>query len=194
VESASPILEALATEARVGLLVTGDPFVATTHVALRLQAEEAGHRWRYVPNASIATAAAGFLGLQLYRFGRTVSLPFPEPGFAPRSPVEGIRSNLGQKLHTLVLLDLRPAEGRFLRAEEALRILGERDPEGHAIGPESPVAVVARMGRDDASAWYGPRRQLESAEFGAPLHALVIPSEPLHFEEEAAIRRWRSPR
>ena len=87
-ESEGPILEALATHARVALVVVGDPFAATTHVALRLAAERAGHTWSYWPNASILTAAAGFLGLMQYRFGRTVSLPLPASGFAPTSPLE----------------------------------------------------------------------------------------------------------
>ncbi len=58
-ESERPVLDALARHARVALLVVGDPFAATTHVALRLAAERAGHTWHYVPNASILTAAAG---------------------------------------------------------------------------------------------------------------------------------------
>jgi diphthine synthase len=191
VENGAPILEALSAHARVGLLVTGDPFVATTHVALRIVVEDAGHRWRYIPNASVGTAAAGLLGLQSYRFGRTVSVPFPEPGFAPTSPLDGIVANGTLRLHTLVLLDLRPAERRFLTATEAIRALVDRDPSGRAFAPGRPVAVVARLGTEEARAWYGPWELLEGTDFGPPLHALVVPSEPLHFEEEAAVRRWK---
>lgn len=193
VESGAPILAALARTDRVALLVTGDPFVATTHVALRVQAEEAGHSWRYVPNASVATAAAGLLGLQSYRFGRTVSVPFPEPGFAPTSPIAMVRANLDARLHTLVLLDLRPADGRFLTAAEALGLLAGMDPGGAVLPPERPVAAVARLGTETASAVYGPRAEVERHPLGPPLHAVVIPSEPLHFGEEAAVRRWRIP-
>lgn len=193
VESGREILEALAGSGRVALLVTGDPFVATTHVALRVEVESAGHQWRYVPNASVATAAAGLLGLQSYRFGRTVSLPFPAPGFAPTSPLDGIRGNRGLRLHTLVLLDLRPVEEEYLSASTALRLLGERDAEGSLMGPDVPVAAVARLGTDTATAVYGRRADVEGYDLGPPLHAVVIPSEPLHFEEEAAVRRWRIP-
>ena len=132
------MLDALARHARVALLVVGDPFAATTHVALRLAAERAGHTWHYVPNASILTAAAGYLGLMHYRFGRTVSVPLPEPGFAPRSMIDQISGNLDRGLHTLVLLDLRPGEGRYLTAPEALRTLSERDPDHVVLRPESP--------------------------------------------------------
>jgi diphthine synthase len=192
-ESEAPILDALAREDRVALLVVGDPFAATTHVALRLAVERAGHRWRYLPNASILTAAAGFLGLMVYRFGRTVSLPFPAPGFAPRSPLEQIVGNRERGLHSLVLLDLRPEEGRFLGASEALALLRERDPEGVLLPETAELAVAARVGQDDAAGWYGSFGRLRSVDFGPPMHALVVLAPELHFEERAALERFRLP-
>ncbi|MGI0131222.1 MAG: diphthine synthase [Thermoplasmata archaeon] len=190
-ESERPIIEALGRCARVAVVVVGDPFAATTHVALRLAAERAGHAWRYVPNASILTAAAGFLGFMQYRFGRTVSFPFPEAGFAPRSPVEQIGGNRERGLHTLLLLDLRPAESRFLSASEALALLRQRDPEGVVVPRRAPVAVAARVGREDAEGWYGPLEELARLDFGAPMHVVVVPAPELHFEETAALERYR---
>jgi diphthine synthase len=190
-ESERPVLEALGRTARVALIVVGDPFAATTHVALRLAAEGAGHSWRYVPNASILTAAAGFLGLMHYRFGRTVSLPFPAPGFSPRSPLEQIAGNRERGLHTLLLLDLHPDDGRFLTGGEALRQLREMDPEADVLPTGSPVAVVARVGREDAAGWIGPLEVLAGLDFGPPMHAVVVPAAELHFEETAALERYR---
>jgi diphthine synthase len=190
-ESERPILDALARSDRVALLVVGDPFAATTHVALRVAAERAGHTSRYVPNASILTVAASFLGLQHYRFGRVVSLPFSEPGFDPTSPIEQIRANRERGLHTLLLLDLRPSDGRFLTGTEALARLRTLDPTGDVLPVGAPVAVVARVGRDDAAAWVGPLETLARREFGAPMHALVVLASELHFEESAALERYR---
>ncbi|MGI0071947.1 MAG: diphthine synthase [Thermoplasmata archaeon] len=190
-ESERPILEALGRAPRVALLVVGDPFAATTHVALRLAAERAGHAWRYVPAPSVLTAAAGFLGLMHYRFGRTVSLPFPEPGFAPRSPLEQVAGNRERGLHTLLLLDLRPADGRFLSADVALALLRERDPDGLVVPPGASVAVAARVGRDEAQGWFGPIEELARLDFGPPMHAIVVPAPELHFEEAAALERFR---
>ncbi|HTP54154.1 MAG TPA: diphthine synthase [Thermoplasmata archaeon] len=191
-ESERPIVEALG-RGDVALLVVGDPFAATTHVALRLAAERAGHRWRYVPNASILTAAPGFLGLMPYRFGRTVSMPFPAPGFEPRSPVEQIGANRARDLHTLVLLDLRPEEGRFLSATEALELLHARDPGGTVLGEHDPVAVAARVGRDDAAGFFGEFAAMRTVPFGPPMHAVVVLAPSLHFEEAAALERFRRP-
>lgn len=187
VESGRVVLDALGSTRRVALVTPGDPFAATTHVALRLQAEAAGHEWRYVPGPSILTAAASFVGLIHYRFGRTVSLPFPEPTFQPTSPIEAIGRNREAGLHTLLLLDLRPAERRFLLAGEALRELGRLDPDGRRLPTD--VVVVARVGTESARAWYGPRPTLESVEFGPPMHAVLLPAPELHFEEAAAVSR-----
>jgi diphthine synthase len=189
-EDGRVVLEAL-DRGPTALLTAGDPFAATTHVALRLACERAGHDWRYLPNASVLTAAASFVGFQHYRFGRTVSLPFPEPGFSPTSPLEMIERNRAMGLHTLVLLDLRPSEGRFLTPREAIDAL-EVDLGGRRVVPAgSPVVVVARVGTDHAQAWYGPLESLRPVEFGEPMYALIVPAPTLHFEEEAAVERFR---
>lgn len=194
VEAGTQVLEALARHPRVGFVVPGDPFAATTHVALRISAEERGHGWRYLPGASILTAASGLLGLQPYRFGRVVSLPLPSPGFAPASPWEMIAANRASGLHTLVLLDLRPEEGRFLTGPEAVRLLRERDPDGRWLPRDLELAIVARAGTPTATAAFGPVELLGQLDLGGPLHCLVVPAPTLHFEEERAISRWRTGR
>ncbi len=191
VEAEHALIDALERSGTVALLVVGDPFAATTHVALRLAAERAGHGWRYYPNASILTAAAGYLGLQHYRFGRTVSLPIPQPGFRPRSPLEQLDGNRRRGLHTLLLLDLRPEDGRYLLADEALRQLRELDAGREVLEDAALVAVAARVGRDDAAGFCGPFARMCSEDFGPPLHAIVVPAAELHFEEAAAIERFR---
>lgn len=190
-ESEAPILAALGRSERVALVVVGDPFAATTHVSLRLAVEKAGHRWRYLPNASVLTAAAGYLGLMHYRFGRPVSLPFPAPGWDPTSPVERIAANRAQGLHTLLLLDLRTEEGRFLTAQEALGALRTHDPDAKLLTDDDVVAVAARVGRDDAAGYFGRFARLRRLDFGRPMHCVVVPAPALHFEEAAALERFR---
>jgi len=191
VEDGRPVLEALARHPRVGFVVPGDPFAATTHVALRIAAEEHGHTWSYFPGASILTAASGLLGLQPYRFGRVVSLPLPAPGFAPTSPLEMIAANRQAGLHTLVLLDLRPSEGRFLTGPEAVGLLRARDPDGRWLPKDAELAIVARAGSPTAAVAVGPAETLARAYLGPPLHCLVVPAPTLHFEEARAMDRWR---
>lgn len=193
VEDGSAILAA-ARERRVALLVVGDPMAATTHVDLRIRAQRRGIPTRVVPGASIVTTAAGLLGLQSYKFGRATTVPFTRPGYEPESPYEVVAANRSRGLHTLVLLDIEAREGRFLRADEALRFLlsVEARRKEQALSPEGTVCVVARAGSDDPGLFAGPAASLAHMDFGPPLHAIVVPGA-LHELEAEALRvlcRW----
>jgi diphthine synthase len=193
-EGEKPIMEALAQNHRVALLVAGEPFAATTHVALRLAVENSGHKWRILHNSSILTAAASLVGLSHYRFGRTVSLPHPDTeGYRPSSPYEALVANRKGGLHTLVLLDLDPVRNRYLHAELALRHLGSLEAEfkGGVAGPDSLFCVVSRVGSPDAAAWFGTRLELEELDFGPPLHSIIVPGPSLHFLEKEALEKWK---
>eukprot|EP00850_Spirogloea_muscicola_P013102 SM000087S23384 [mRNA] locus=s87:460991:462709:+ [translate_table: standard] len=85
---------------------------ATTHADLLLRARELGVAVRVVHNASILTAA-GACGLQLYRFGETVSVPFFTDTWRPDSFYDKIKRNRAMGLHTLCLLDIQVKEPTF---------------------------------------------------------------------------------
>ncbi|HKW42861.1 MAG TPA: diphthine synthase [Thermoplasmata archaeon] len=186
VESGTKILEA-ATQGKVAFLVGGDPMAATTHVDLRLRAAAAKIPTRIVHGVSILTAAAGELGLQGYKFGRTTTVPFPSAGFAPTSPLEAILENRRSGLHTLVLLDLRE-DGTFLPPGDAIAMLLEmaRSLRTNEFGPETLACVVSRVASTGARAVAGPLGELVSRDLGPPLHCLVIPGS-LHFLEKEAL-------
>ena len=195
VEGERRVLEALARSSKVAFLVVGEPFAATTHIALRLAAERAGHGWRVLHNASILTAAASLVGLSHYTFGRTVSLPRPRPGFRPTSPYEGLLANWRGGLQTLVILDLDTATGTYITGQDALRALGEIEAErqGGAIPPERRVVIVERAGAPDARVTVGRRERLEQLRLGPPLHCVIVPGPKLHFVEEEALAAWGGP-
>src|SRR5207244_12006776 len=141
------VLLAAAAKGTVAFLVPGDPMSATTHVDLRLRAEAAKIRTRIVHGVSILPAAAGALGLQAYRFGRTTTIPFPATGFGPTSPLEAILENRRAGLHSLVLLDVREG-GTPLAPKEAIAFLLEMAPKigTTEFGPETLACVLSRVG------------------------------------------------
>ena len=192
VESETPILSALAEQERVALVVVGEPFAATTHVSLRLAAEDRGHRWKVLHNASILTAGPSLVGLSLYKFGRTCSLPAPRENYRPRSPYETLVANTRAGSHSLVLLDLDPASARYLTAPEALGLLASLEAQWQegVLPPGRRVVAVARVGSDDPAVAVGPWENVCRTDLGPPLHALILPGEPLHFIEEDALSRW----
>lgn len=186
VEGGKTILEA-AKDRRVGFLVAGDPMAATTHVDLRLRAAAASIPTTVVHGVSILTAAAGALGLQAYKFGRTVTVPRSASAFEPTSPLEGILGNRRAGLHTLVLLDLGE-DGTFLDPKAAFRQLLDAAERLRArdFGPHTLACVLSRVGSPDVRARAGPIRVLLTTDLGRPLHSIVVPG-PLHFLEREAL-------
>ncbi len=186
VEDGAKILDA-AKDRRVAFLVAGDPMVATTHVDLRLRAAAARIPNRVVHGVSILGAAAGALGLQAYKFGRTTTVPFPSPGFAPTSPLDPILENRKAGLHTLVLLDLRE-DGSFLDPKEALHsLLRMAESKGTSdFGPTALVCVLSQVGSPDLRIVAGAAADLMRRDLGPPLHCFVVPGT-LHFLEKDAL-------
>jgi len=174
-----------AKEENVVLLVPGDPLVATTHMALRIMAQEKGIKTQVVNNASIITVAPGLLGLHHYKFGRIVSLPWPQKNYFPTSPYDVIMENFERGLHTLILLDLNP---RPMRANEAMEILLKmEEKKGLGLFDEKTlIAVVARAGSPTPILRAGYLGELIKENFGPPLHTLVLPGK-LHFTESEAL-------
>lgn len=76
---------------------------ATTHTDLVVRAKKLGVEVKVVHNASVMNAV-GVCGLQLYRYGETVSLPFFTDTWRPDSFYEKIERNRTLGLHTLCLL------------------------------------------------------------------------------------------
>ncbi|XP_059995479.1 diphthine methyl ester synthase isoform X1 [Lagenorhynchus albirostris] len=87
----------------VAFLVVGDPFGATTHSDLILRATKLGIPYRVIHNASIMNAV-GCCGLQLYRFGETVSVVFWTDTWRPESFFDKVKKNRQNGMHTLCLL------------------------------------------------------------------------------------------
>ncbi|MDH5688520.1 MAG: diphthine synthase, partial [Candidatus Bathyarchaeota archaeon] len=129
-------------------LVPGDPLIATTHIDLRIRAERRGVKTRIIHGASIMSAVMGLSGLQNYRFGRSVTIPFPHSEQLSETPYEVISENKTRNLHTLCFLDIEVEEGRFMTINDSLRVLStleERRQKG-MITRESMAVGVARAG------------------------------------------------
>lgn len=103
VEQGADEILAGADNVDVALLVVGDPFGATTHTDFIIRAKEKGIAFQVVHNASIMNAI-GCCGLQLYRFGETISIPYWTDTWQPDSFYDKIKINRDCGFHTLALL------------------------------------------------------------------------------------------
>merc|ERR1712226_720308 len=84
VENRARLIYLPAKHINVSFLVVGDPFCATTHADIILRARESHVRVKIIHNTSIMGAVSG-AGLQLYNFGKTISIPLFQNNWEPRS-------------------------------------------------------------------------------------------------------------
>ena len=110
VEKDSDRLLETAKSGDTALLVVGDPMSATTHVDLMLRARKAGIAVEVVHNASVMTAV-GVVGLELYKYGKTTSIVFPDEKMPVEAHYDAVKENLSRGLHTLCLLDIKMGDG-----------------------------------------------------------------------------------
>ncbi|MFD1599555.1 diphthine synthase [Halobellus rarus] len=174
------ILDA-AEDDHVAFLTAGDTMISTTHVDLRLRAIERGIETRVVHGVTAQTAASGLTGLQNYRFGKAVTLPFPYAHGAdgvPGSVVDSIEANRERGLHTVVYLDIKADRGEYMTADVASEMLAENWQDVLGV-------VVARAGSPEPTVAADRLSELAERDFGEPLHLLVIPGDLHHLESDA---------
>ena len=185
VEEGNEIIENAKTK-NVAFLVVGDPFAATTHIDLFLRAKKEGIKCKVIHNASIITAV-GIAGLQVYKFGKTTSIPLENENV--ESPYDVLKDNLSMGLHTLFLLDLNPDEEKFMSVNDAIRYLLKAElKRNEKIFSEKTICVgCARIGSENQVIKAGTAKDLLKFNFGKPVHCLIVPGK-LHFMEEGGLK------
>lgn len=173
---------------RVGFVTAGDTMAATTHVDLRIQAKDEGIPVRLFHGISIFSACPTSTGLQPYKFGRTVTLPFIEDGYRPKSPYDHIRENKVRGLHTMILLDIHADEMKYMTAKEAIEWLleGEKKWNEGLIDEDTLIVVASQVGSPDERITAGYVKDLLKKDLGMPLFTIILPGD-LHFMEQYAL-------
>ncbi|RME52727.1 diphthine synthase [Candidatus Woesearchaeota archaeon] len=174
----------------VAFLAVGDVFSATTHIALYLEAKKRNVPVTVIHGASILTAV-GKTGLELYKFGKTTSIPFLHENVT--TPYTVLVTNKNAGLHTLFLLDLTPNKNRFLTIPQAARYLLEQERQQRkGVVDETTMGVAcSRLGWSDETITYATLHALatERVPTGKPPSCLIIPAD-LHFIEEEALAHY----
>ncbi len=180
-ENVDRILD-LAEKKDIAVLIPGDPLVATTHVELLIQAKRRGIDTSIVHSSSIYSAVAE-TGLQIYKFGKTTTIPTPQKNYRPESPYEAIAENKAMGLHTLALLDIKEDAMKVKEGLEYLLELEER--KGDGIIDKDEKVVAFSIGKGKKSIAY--RRLGEMLEMDFPTPAVVVFPGKLHEKEEEAL-------
>lgn len=190
-EKYQEIIFSEAKEKKVGFLVGGDCFVATTHIALRQEAIKQGIKVGIIHGSSILSAV-GEIGLHLNKFGPYVTIPFPErtKGKLPESVYDVVKMNRARGLHTLCLLDVN--ENYCMTVKEAINILLELENsrKEKVIKEDLGIVVFSKAGSEDSKIIFNSISNLKGRDFESPA-VLIIPGI-LHFIEEESLKLFIS--
>jgi diphthine synthase len=158
-----------AKDADIALLVYGSPLTATTHITLIEEAKKQEIKIEIIHNASIFDAVAE-TGLQIYKFGKTTSIP----DFEAESFTEVIKENLSIGAHSLILVDIG------IGFENALERLSTVDID--------KLVVCSALGTHDSRIYYGTLKELETKKVKKPF-CFIVPGK-LHFIEEEVLKKY----
>lgn len=187
-ENSKKILEEAVTR-RVVIFVQGDPLVATTHSSLLVEAKKQKIEIKVIHNTSIISAIAE-TGLHIYKFGQTVTIPFPEKtgGKLPQSVYDAIGDNQSRGLHTLCLLDVVAEDDRYLGVKQALGTLLvlEEANKKHFVTNGSKAVIFSITKNSNIT--YGTIEKLIKEVFQLPA-VVVIPGK-LHFSEKEHLKLY----
>jgi len=156
----------------IALLVYGSPFFATTHISLVQDCIKNQVKYKIIYSASIFDAL-GETGLQLYKFGKTASLPAWTESHKPTSFTEIIKQNQSINAHTLLLIDIG------LSLNQALDQLINSNID------IDKIIICSRLGCKDSKILYDTINNLKNKEI-APPFCIIIPAE-LHFSEKEVL-------
>ena len=172
-----------AKEKDVAFLTAGDPMVATTHADLRIRAKRAGIESHVIHAPSIYSAVA-VTGLQIYKFGKSATVAYPEKNWFPTSHYDVIRENRERGLHTLLFLDIKAEQNLYMTANEAMEILlkVEEMKKAGVFTPGTLVVVLARAGSLNPTIRAGYVKDMIERDFGRQPHVLIVPGR-LHIVE-----------
>ncbi len=186
VEDGNEILKN-AKKKKVVLLAYGDPYIATTHIELRVRAIEDKIKTFSIHASSSLTSMIGECGLHFYKVGRIATIMSEIKSLT--TPYYIIYKNIIEGNHTVLLLEYDQDRKFFLDPNDALNGLleTEKGQVRNLISSSTYVVVASRIGFKDQNIISGKISSLKKIDFGKPPHTVIIPGK-LHFTESDALK------
>jgi len=175
-------------EKSISFLVTGDPFVATTHHWLYDWLISKNVKVKVINNVSIIHYISSILGLHSYKFGKTTSIPYYNEEYVPESVVKTILNNLSINAHTIVLLDLD--KGSFMDPRMAMKKLINSTTKMGFNMEECKSVFIMRAGMSNEKILFSTAKKLTEIKECLLPASIVIPAKDLHYTEEESLNKW----
>ena len=185
VEDGKEILDA-AKNGMVALVSYGDPYIATTHIELRVRAIQEGIKTDTIHASSAITSLVGECGFHFYKVGKTVTVM---SGIPSATAYYAIFENLKLGNHTIVLLEWNQNKNFFLDPKEAIASLltQEREQVRKVFSGETYGIAASRIGQEDQKIIAAKFSTLSKLDFGQPPHTIIVPGA-MHFTESDALK------
>ena len=187
----------------IGILIVGDPMQATTHIDLESHCQEHDINFYLIPGLSATSLAVSLSGMQSYRFGRQITLPYSYGDYLPLSPLDIYIKNYNFELHTLMLLDLDPTgmgmeKPKPMQPYQVVNLIEKmvrKIKDEREVIPllEIPVCdwyaiLLSDLGSNKQQVFAGTLGNLSKIESGK-IHSFILTAKFTGMEEEAFNRR-----
>ncbi|MEM0123517.1 MAG: diphthine synthase [Conexivisphaerales archaeon] len=169
----------------VCIYIYGDPFIATTHQALKIEAIKRAVAVKSIYASSFLNVLLGETGLHIYKIGFIGTLLGDE-----KSSTQYIYRNVKRSLeigrHSILIVY---SSDNDLTLKESLDLLISVESyykEG-VFGPNTRLIVAGDLGKEGQEIIAGKIKDLKQIEYNHKIFVIVVPSE-LHFTEEESLR------
>jgi len=171
----------------VVLLSYGDPYIATTHIELRVRAIQEKIKTKTIHASSSITSMIGECGLQYYKVGKVATIMSDMKSLT--TPYYVIYKNLIEGSHSVLLLEYNQDKDFFFDPKDALKGLleTEKEQKRNVIKSSTYAVVASRIGMNNQKIVSGDISRLTKYDFGKPPHTIIIPGR-LHFTESDALK------
>jgi diphthine synthase len=175
-----------AKEKDVGVLVGGDPLIATTHKIIFIAAKKEKVPVKVHHATSAIAAMMGESGLDFYRFGQICTISRWSQHYEPVSFYETIQKNSKNSLHSLVLLDWDISNNSSMQLPEALKILqrAEQSYKGGIITDDTKLIVMHKVTYDDEKKQFLKMSEALDIILDPGPTSLIIPAQLSDIEKE----------
>ncbi|MEM1526358.1 MAG: diphthine synthase [Ignisphaera sp.] len=172
------------------IAVIGDPLIATTHSAITVEALSKNVEVEVLPASSILNTAISLSCLQVYRFGKTVTIVKPKNGVLYEYPLQVIKMNRDRDLHTLTLLEIDLEQEYYMTPKEAIELLLiiQKNTNNNVLNEKDKIIVLKAIGFENGSIEVMSVEEILGKEFEKTLYTLIIPAKTLHPIEEECLR------
>ncbi len=168
----------------VCIYVYGDPFIATTHHALKIEALKRGVTVKSIYASSFLNALLGETGLHVYKIGFIGTLLASDTSSA-QYIYRNVKRSLEIGRHSILIIY---SSNNGLTLKEALNLLigAENNYKEGVFEPNAGLIVAGDLGREEQEIVAGKIKELEQREYNHRIFVIVVPAE-LHFTEEESL-------